>query len=137
MTKVTISKQYSFDAAHQLIRHDWTDSENDLKFGKCFRKHGHTYTLTIEVTGQIDSSTGMVLNYHTLDDVVKPVIEKYLDHYDLNERFFGILTTAENLVTIIGEIIQTDLEEKHSLVDIVSVTLSETPKTTAKWIPDA
>jgi len=132
---ISISKSYSFDSAHRLENPDWTQEENEAIFGKCFSKHGHTYKLTVEVAAVLDTETGMVLNYFDLDKIVKPIVET-LDHEDLNKIFrneLGGRTTAENMVREIRDRIEVYLEDRHPTVTLQSVTLQETPKTTAKW----
>jgi 6-pyruvoyltetrahydropterin/6-carboxytetrahydropterin synthase len=130
---ISISKSYDFDAAHQLDLDTCTVEENNHLFGKCNNLHGHTYKLTVEVSGLIDDTTGMVLNYFTLDELVKPFVERRLDHTFLNASFPGMLTTAENLVMAIGE--ELSFKLPHN-VKLQSVMLQETPKTMAKWTSD-
>ena len=136
---ISISKSYSFDAAHKLDLPECTVEENLAMFGKCNRLHGHTYTLTVEVSGRIDDKTGMILNYFDLDKIVKPIVDGRLDHEFMNEVFPEVLTTAENMVQIISRWLIVEFnyaqpEELPSLRYILeSLTLSETPKTTAKW----
>lgn len=131
---IIISKQYSFDAAHQLYNSELGTKGNKETFGKCARRHGHTYTLTVTVEGKVMASTGMVLNYFDLDAIVKPYIED-LDHYDLNDVFSQLQgrTTAENMVLIISAQLEEILERYYPLVRLHSVALSETPKTNAIW----
>ena len=62
-------KGLTFDAAH-YTRHSTR---------KCLNLHGHTYTVNVEVYGDIDPETGMVMNFLDLKRVVKDVIEEY-DH---------------------------------------------------------
>ena len=130
---ISISKSYDFDAAHMLDNDMCTINENLAMFGKCNNLHGHTYKLTVEVSGEIDVATGMVLNYFTLDEVVKPIVDRELDHSYLNEVFPEILTTAENILMEIGK--RLALKLPHN-VKLQSITLQETPKTTAKWTSD-
>ena len=129
---ITISKSYSFDSAHQL----WDDVQppewNHNIFGKCAREHGHTYTLEVEVTGDIDPVSGMILNYFLLDMVVKPIVER-LDHHNLNDIFAPALTTAENMVGIIASWVQLELGARYDDIFVRKVTLQETPKTKAVW----
>lgn len=129
---IEISKQYTFDSAHQLDLEECTINENLAMFGKCNNLHGHTYILTVGVTGKVDSKTGMVLNYFELDNIVKPIVDGKLDHKFLNQVFPDMLTTAENMVLRIGEIIALALPQG---VQLSSITLQETPKTTARWVP--
>ncbi len=132
---ITISKMYSFDAAHQLWNPDLSGMENIEVFGKCARSHGHTYTLDVTIEGPVDPETGMILNYFDLDKIVKPIVDGQLDHQDLNQVFQGNLTTAERMVDILSSWIDEALFDKYGEVDfyLVMVTLSETPKTTASW----
>ncbi len=133
---ISISKAYSFDAAHQLWNPDYTGMENLEVFGKCANKHGHTYTLDVTIEGPVEQETGMILNYFDLDKIVRPIVDAQLDHKDLNEVFEGMLTTAENMVDKIAAMIDMALFERYGEeIDfyLVMVALSETPKTSAVW----
>lgn len=127
---VTISKQFSFDAAH-VLRSGPDDEVNWELFGRCSQLHGHTYTLTVYVTGEISPGTGMVLNYADLTAVVKPIIEM-LDHKFLND-VFKHLTTAEHMVSTIAGLIEHELQVQHPYVQLTQVILQETPRTQAVW----
>lgn len=106
-------------------------------FGKCARLHGHTYHLDVVITGLVNPSTGMILNYFDLDRVVKPYVDEVLDHRFLNEVFPEMLTTAENMVEVIGrtlvDLLEPELDPAAGGVD--QVVLQETPKTSAVWVP--
>lgn len=109
-----IAKEFSFDMAHMLDGHD----------GKCKNLHGHTYTLQVEIRGELHSSgakNGMVMDYSDLKKVVKSHILDQMDHafiYDstsekeckvaellnsLESKTFGIpaRTTAEQMAKYI------------------------------------
>lgn len=139
----TISKTYTFDAAHQLWRPEWSDRKNYSVFGKCANIHGHTYALDVTVEGEVDELTGMVVNYFDLDAVVKPYVYSFdemnkatgLDHNFLNLFFDRILTTSEKMVNRIGQDLTDLWEQAYPDIDaaIVMVTLAETPKTAAVW----
>ena len=131
---ISISKQYTFDSAHQLDLPECTVDENHAMFGKCNRLHGHTYYLTVEITGSIDPETGMILNYFDLDEFMKPYVDDVLDHRFMNDVFPGLLTTAENMSEAIAISVAARLKRAvGDHVYVKSITLSETPKTTAKW----
>ncbi len=132
---ISISKMYTFDAAHQLWNDEWSEQDNLSAFGKCARKHGHTYTLDVTIEGSVDPDTGMILNYFDLDKVVKPIVDGEFDHRDLNKVFKDTLTTAENMVTEIADQLDLILQDRYpaSEFELVMVSLSETPKTTAVW----
>ncbi len=132
---ISISKSYSFDAAHQLWRNDWDEGMNLEVFGKCARLHGHTYTLEVTVQGKVDPETGMILNYFDLDKIVKPLVDQEFDHKDLNKVFRDTLTTAENMVADIDNNLDPILNHRYQddHFYLVKVSLAETPKTTAVW----
>ncbi len=104
-------------------------------FGKCSRPHGHTYTLDVTIEGSVDPDTGMILNYFDLDKIVKPLVDGEFDHKDLNKVFHGMLTTAENMVNEIAETLVLLLDGDYPAreFELIMVSLSETPKTTAVW----
>lgn len=130
---IVISKQWSFDAAHQLENFTYSPETNDAVFGKCARLHGHTYTVEVAVNGDVNAATGMIMNYFDLDSMVKPHIER-MDHHFLNDVFPDMLTTAENMVREIASWVQIDLVQRGG-PRLTQVTLSETPKTKALWRP--
>jgi 6-pyruvoyltetrahydropterin/6-carboxytetrahydropterin synthase len=75
----TISKTFSFEAAHHLPHHD----------GKCARVHGHSWEAIVVVTADTLATEGpkigMVLDYGDITTAVLLIWESRLDHYDLNE----------------------------------------------------
>ena len=75
----TLKKRFTFEAAHHLPHHD----------GKCRRLHGHSWVGWVEVKGiELQTSgpqAGMVLDFDCLSNTVKPMVERYLDHYCLND----------------------------------------------------
>ncbi len=130
---ITISKQYTFDSAHRLCTaEEESEAQSSIRFGKCGRLHGHTYILTVVVTGDIKVDTGMIMNYFDLDTIVKPYVDDKLDHRYLNNVWPGMLTTAENMVQRISGDIQ-QLLMPHWPVQLYEVRLQETPKTSAVW----
>lgn len=55
-----ISKDIKFDCAHMLSNYE----------GKCANLHGHTYHGTVTIEGDTDATTGMVLDYNRIKEVV-------------------------------------------------------------------
>ncbi|MFT7557430.1 MAG: 6-pyruvoyltetrahydropterin/6-carboxytetrahydropterin synthase [Planctomycetota bacterium] len=91
MRKVSITKQYTFEAAHQLPNH----------IGQCARLHGHSYLLEVTVSGPIkpedgSSDEGMIMDFADMGVVVKKEVTEKFDHQFLND-LVGYVTTAENL----------------------------------------
>jgi 6-pyruvoyltetrahydropterin/6-carboxytetrahydropterin synthase len=148
--KLTIAKSYTFEAAHQLGLNENTPEENFKLFGKCARLHGHSYTLTVEVTREVDAVTGMVINYSELDNIVRPLLEERLDHHFLNTSLSDVefyrdgwihtnfQMTAENIAEAIAWLLTTpryDSPMFNNRLTLVSITIQETAKTKAVFRP--
>lgn len=85
---VEVTKKFTFDAAHRLPNYR----------GKCYNLHGHRYEMEITVRGKIDPSSGMVIDFGEVKEVVDNCLMPYLDHRYLNEDMPFENTTVENLV---------------------------------------
>lgn len=83
-----IGKTYSFSAAH------WITGVSDTH--PCSVVHGHNYTIEVEVRGETNPRTGMVMDFHTIDGHFKPLIDQ-LDHTTLNDHEGLKNPTAENI----------------------------------------
>ncbi len=97
----TLTKIYSFSAAHRLHNDKFTDEMNKEIFGKCNNPngHGHDYYLELTVSGEVSSDTGMIINLEDLDVAVHKVIDE-LDHKRLDveiEYFTKIRASGENI----------------------------------------
>ena len=84
--KVTVSRKAHFNAAHRLFVENWSDEKNKNLFGKCSNPnfHGHNYDLIVDVTGEVDQVTGVVIDLKELKDIIKNEVEELLDHKNLN-----------------------------------------------------
>jgi len=71
-----IYKKFIFDSAHYL---PFVPEGH-----KCKNMHGHTYTLTIFVEGELKQPEGWVIDFGDLKTYVKPLLDK-LDHHCLND----------------------------------------------------
>mgnify|MGYP001431591639 CR=1 FL=1 len=97
---VHVSRRESFNAAHQLCDPDLSEEENRRVFGKCANLHGHNYTVEVAVTGDVNPSTGYVLDLKRLSDLICHEIIEHVDHRNLNTDvawLAGRIPTAENL----------------------------------------
>ena len=115
--KAHLSRRYLFSASHRLHSGAMSDDENRATYGKCNNPygHGHNYTLEVTVSGQVDSSTGMVCNLVDLDTFVE---EEVLSRYDLQnlnqtQEFAVTVPTTENLCIQIFEIMQRGFSQAH------------------------
>jgi 6-pyruvoyltetrahydropterin/6-carboxytetrahydropterin synthase len=111
-TTVLVSRRESFNAAHQLQHPGLTDAENQRLFGKCANLHGHNYTLEVVIAGEIDQTTGYVLDLKALSDVISRTIIDDVDHRNLNTDvpwLEGLIPTAENLAAVFWERLRSEL----------------------------
>ena len=58
----TLTRIYSFSAAHRLHNDKFSDEMNKQIFGKCNNPngHGHDYYLELTVSGDVSPDTGMM-----------------------------------------------------------------------------
>ena len=75
MSKVRITKQFTFETGHALYGHD----------GKCKNIHGHSYKLSVTIFGKPlgdskSSKFGMIMDFSDLKKIVKEEIVNPLDH---------------------------------------------------------
>jgi 6-pyruvoyltetrahydropterin/6-carboxytetrahydropterin synthase len=127
--KIQVNRKAHFNAAHRLYRRDWDDAKNLAVFGKCSNPnyHGHNYELIVGVTGEIDQTTGFVMDMKILKDIIKEEIEEAFDHKNLNievPEFKKLNPTAENIAIIIYNKIKPKIPPDLEL----EVTLYETPR---------
>jgi len=130
-TTVLVSRRESFNAAHQLWDPALSDQENRRVFGKCANLHGHNYVLEVVVAGEIDQSTGYVLDLKELSEVISRRIIQDVDHRNLNEDvpwLDGRIPTAENLALTFWERLRPELPEGS----LRSVRVWETDKNWAE-----
>ena len=132
--KVTVSRKAHFNAAHRLFVENWSDEKNKDLFGKCSNSnfHGHNYELIVDVKGEVDHVTGVVIDLKELKDIIKNEIEELLDHKNLNldvPYFKKVIPTAENICIFIWNILRDKISKDNEL----SVTLYETPRNFVKY----
>jgi 6-pyruvoyltetrahydropterin/6-carboxytetrahydropterin synthase len=130
-TTVLVSRRECFNAAHQLRDPGLSEEENRRLFGKCAGLHGHNYTLEVVVAGEIDESTGYVVDLKSLSEVIVRTIIEDVDHRNLNTDvpwLQGLIPTAENLAVAFWERLRSELAEGS----LRSVRLWETDKNWAE-----
>ncbi len=71
-----ISQAFRFEAAHRL--------PNVPQTHRCYRLHGHTYRVEIQLDGPVDPHTGFVADFLELEASVGKLLDQ-LDHRYLNE----------------------------------------------------
>lgn len=144
MSKIRITKQFSFETGHALYGYD----------GKCKNVHGHSYKLSVTVIGTPinDSSNvkfGMVIDFSDLKKIVKSEIVDVFDHAtvfnkntphvelakELKDRGHNVLLvnyqpTSEMMVIDFAEKIKKHLPQT---IQLHSLKLQETDTSFAEW----
>ena len=144
MSKIRITKQFSFETGHALYGYD----------GKCKNVHGHSYKLSVTVIGTPITDTshvklGMVIDFGDLKKIVKEDIEDVFDHatvfnkntphlelaQELEKRGHNVILvdyqpTSENMVIDFANKIKARLPENIALH---SLKLKETETSYAEW----
>lgn len=126
---LTVTKRFSFSAAHRLAIPGTSEEDNTFLFGKCASPnwHGHNYTLEVTVSGTLDTHSGMIIDLNKLKELVQIHIVNELDHKNLNldvEWLQGKTSTLENLVVAIYNRINKRLSMQN--IQLISVKLQET-----------
>jgi 6-pyruvoyltetrahydropterin/6-carboxytetrahydropterin synthase len=86
--EVVLSKSFTFEAAHLLPR---VPPQH-----KCRRLHGHSYRITLELTGEVDPEVGWLIDYAEIAAAFEP-LHQQLDHHYLNEVEGLDNPTSENI----------------------------------------
>lgn len=144
MSKIRITKQFSFETGHALYGYD----------GKCKNVHGHSYKLSVTVIGtpitdRDNVKFGMVIDFTDLKKIVKEEIVDQFDHatvfnettphLDLANELISrghhvILVsyqpTSENMVIDFAERIKNRLPDN---IQLFSLKLQETTSSFAEW----
>lgn len=125
----SVFREEHFNAAHRLHNPEWSDEMNKKVFGLCNNPnyHGHNYKLVVKLTGEVDSSTGYLIDLKILKNIIRKHVTEKFDHTNLNldtEEFKKLNPTAENIAYVIWNILREQLDEKYEL----EVTLYETER---------
>lgn len=132
---LTITKEFTFDAAHRLYLPELSEQENEELYGKCSRFHGHTYRLLVTVTGEVQPN-GMIINFTELKRIVKETILSRYDHANLNDldEYKTMPPTAEAMCIFIFRTLSEHL--KSFQVTLTEISLYETPTSKATITAD-
>jgi 6-pyruvoyltetrahydropterin/6-carboxytetrahydropterin synthase len=132
--RVTVCRKAHFNAAHRLYVKSWDEKKNESVFGKCSNEyyHGHNYELIVNVTGNVDPVTGMVMDLKDLKDLIKAEVEDAFDHKNLNiqvPEFSDLIPSAENIAIVIYNRLFPHLDNEKTL----EIILYETPRNFVKY----
>ncbi|RZK10304.1 MAG: 6-carboxytetrahydropterin synthase [Flavobacterium sp.] len=144
MSKIRITKQFTFETGHALYGYD----------GKCKNVHGHSYKLSVTVIGtpitdRDNVKFGMVIDFSDLKKIVKEEIVDQFDHAtvfnettphvelasELKNRGHHVILvdyqpTSENMVIDFAERIKNRLPKN---INLFSLKLQETESSFAEW----
>lgn len=99
---ILLTRKAEFSSSHYYWNEAWSEEENVRRFGKCANRngHGHNYTLEVTVSGEIDATTGFVVDLKQLKDVLEREVVSVYDHRHLNlevPEFKSAIPTTENI----------------------------------------
>lgn len=99
---ILLTRKAEFSASHYYWNEAWSAEENERVFGKCANKngHGHNYTLEVTVAGDVDATSGFVVDLKQLKDVMEREVVGVYDHRHLNKEvpeFAEAIPTTENI----------------------------------------
>jgi len=77
---IVLNKVFYFSAAHSYGNPQFSTEQNLAAFGKDLHVHGHNYTLTVSVTGEVDPQTGFLIDLRQLKQLVQRTILDQVDH---------------------------------------------------------
>jgi len=146
MASIRITKEFSFEAAHALKGYD----------GPCRNIHGHSYQLSVTVTGvpvtsQESPKRGMIMDFSELKKIMKSEVIDRMDHAlilpsdldigelkKMGETFSKVIVvdyqpTSENLLVEFANRIKVALPEG---VKLHSMKLRETATSYAEWFAE-
>ena len=105
---VLLTRKAEFSAAHYYWNDAWSPEENARVFGKCANRngHGHNYTLEVTVAGEVDATTGFVVDLKELKEILEREVVSVYDHRHLNlevPEFATRIPTTENIAIAIWQ----------------------------------
>jgi 6-pyruvoyltetrahydropterin/6-carboxytetrahydropterin synthase len=126
---VFITRKETFSASHKLNNENLSKEDNKRIYGKCNNDfgHGHNYILEVVIAGEIDETTGYLIDILQLKKIIKENIIDKVDHHHLNfdvEFMKNKIPTTENFAVAIWN----ELVNKIPNGKLYSVKLYETEK---------
>ncbi len=125
---IYLTRKCEFSASHYYHNPQWSEDENRRAFGKCanLNGHGHNYTLEVTVTGEVDPTTGFVVDLKELKEILNREVVDAMDHRHLNKEvpeFATKIPTTENIAIAVWQ----RLNDKLKVAKLHRVRLYEMP----------
>ena len=106
-----LKRKYEFHAARKLTAL--------VESHPCGELHGHTFAVTIKVSGNQLTNEGWIMDFYDIDKLYNDKIHKYLDHKYLNDIKGLSNPTTEHVAMWIWDKLESDLK------GLTSVSVSE------------
>ena len=130
MAKLLLRRRVSFSAGHAYWKPNLSADENRALFGQWASPwgHGHNYIVEATVAGELDETTGMVVNIVDVDKVLKqyvvaPIADKHLT-YEV-PHFADTPPTLENIARYVADRFTGNFHDPAA--KLVRVIVWETP----------
>ena len=81
----------------------------------CKSMHGHTFNITVYISGKINNKTGFVIDFYDVDKIFNKNIHNKIDHKILNDVLGLENPTSEVLCKWIWDRLFNDLEGLHKI----------------------
>lgn len=125
---IYVTRRAEFAASHYYHNPKFSEEENRRIFGKCANPHGHGHNYTVEVTvgGEVDPTTGMVMDLKEIKKLLEKEVLELMDHRFLNKEvpaFAVTIPTTENIAIEIWRL----LAPKLKAGKLHRIRLYETP----------
>lgn len=111
---IYVTRRAEFSASHYYHNPDLSPEENRRIFGKGNNPngHGHNYALEVTVAGEVDRTTGMVMDLKELKKLLESEVLERMDHKFLNKEvpvFATKIPTTENIAVEIWNLLEPKL----------------------------
>ena len=120
----TITKEFKFEASHQLPHHD----------GKCKRLHGHSWRGRVVLKGKSLQSSGpkqgMLQDFGEVSKMLTPFVDAVLDHHHLNDTLGLTNPTSEEVARYVFA------QLKPHLPLLAAVEIDETCTSSCRYEPE-
>jgi 6-pyruvoyltetrahydropterin/6-carboxytetrahydropterin synthase len=128
MTKIRLTKSFTFETAHALYGYD----------GKCKNVHGHSYKLFVTVIGEpiTDKNNvkyGMVIDFTDLKKIVNEEVVDKLDHAILLNKNTPHIELGQDLIAKGHQVLLVEYQPscENMIVDIANKIKNRLPKDVA------
>jgi 6-pyruvoyltetrahydropterin/6-carboxytetrahydropterin synthase len=127
---IYLTRRELFSSAHRMYNPNWSDEDNRKVFGACSNPnwHGHNYVLYVTVKGEVDKSTGLVMNINILKKIIKERIIEKIDHKNINtevEFMKDVIATSENLAIAIWNEMKPYIEKEGAILHCIKIAETE------------